>query len=98
MTYLRAKRNGHSLHSYGLSPVCARRCRPTCWGLVNVAEHSWLVSLHSFTLNRADEAHWTLVISAHDVYLALPFCSIASDTLCSAEFSLFAPRIASYAA
>jgi hypothetical protein len=39
-TYLRAKRRGHSLHSYGLSPVCARRCRPTCCGRVKVAEQS----------------------------------------------------------
>lgn len=39
-THLRAKRSGHSLHSYGLSPVCALRCRPTCCGRVKVAEHS----------------------------------------------------------
>lgn len=30
LTHLRAKRKGHSLHSYGLSPVCARKCLPTC--------------------------------------------------------------------
>jgi len=29
-TYLLAKRSGHSLHSYGLSPVCDLTCRPTC--------------------------------------------------------------------
>jgi hypothetical protein len=52
-THLRAKRNGHSLHSYGRSPVCALRCRPTCCGLVNVAAHSCGVSYR------------TLVIASH---------------------------------
>lgn len=28
------------MHSYGLSPVWARRCRPTCCGRVKVAEQS----------------------------------------------------------